>query len=139
MEIFESIFNGIQHIGIPVTDLERSKSFYEKLGFKNVMSSTFQSNGQTGFCTMMKRGQAVMELFQLPENELEDIRGLEDGHINHVTFDVSDVDKAFQELKDAGFEAVEEAPVFLDFWEKGCKYFNVLGPDGERLEFNQIL
>jgi len=21
----------------------------------------------------------------------------------------------------------------------GCKYFNILGPDGERLEFNQIL
>ena len=24
-------------------------------------------------------------------------------------------------------------------WKNGCKYFNVLGPDGERLEFNQIL
>jgi lactoylglutathione lyase len=27
----------------------------------------------------------------------------------------------------------------LAFWSKGCKYFNILGPDGERLEFNQIL
>jgi lactoylglutathione lyase len=139
MEILESNFNDIQHVGIPVTDLKRSKSFYESLGFKDVMSSTFFSNGQTGYASMMKRGQAIMELYQLPESEINEIGGLKDGHINHITFDVSDVDKAFLELKDNGFDIIEEAPVFLDFWEKGCKYFNVLGPDGERLEFNQIL
>jgi lactoylglutathione lyase len=27
----------------------------------------------------------------------------------------------------------------LPFWKNGCKYFNITGPDGERLEFNQIL
>ncbi len=40
---------------------------------------------------------------------------------------------------DAGFHPIEAAPVKLDFWENGCMYFNILGPDGERLEFNQIL
>ena len=39
----------------------------------------------------------------------------------------------------AGFKVIEEAPVFLPFWKNGCKYFNITGPDGERLEFNQIL
>jgi hypothetical protein len=34
---------------------------------------------------------------------------------------------------------LENEPVFLAFWVKGCKYFNTSGPDGERLEFNQIL
>jgi len=29
--------------------------------------------------------------------------------------------------------------VYLPFWEKGCKYFYILGPDGERLEFCEIL
>lgn len=139
MEILNSNFNDIQHIGIPVTDLARSKSFYERLGFNDVMSRSFPCNGQTGHASMMKRGRAIMELFQLPESELDKVRGLKDGHINHVTFDVSDIDKAFCELKDAGFDVVEEEPVNLDFWEKGCKYFNILGPDGERLEFNQIL
>jgi hypothetical protein len=75
----------------------------------------------------------------LPENDLVEIRNRKDGHIDHVTFDVSDVDKAFLTLKEASFDIVEEQPVFLPFWEKGCRYFNILGPDGERLEFNQIL
>jgi catechol 2,3-dioxygenase-like lactoylglutathione lyase family enzyme len=46
--------NHTQHTGIPVTNLKKSESFYEKLGFKNVMSTTFEFNGGKGFVTMMK-------------------------------------------------------------------------------------
>jgi lactoylglutathione lyase len=139
MNILDSNFNNIQHIGIPVTDLENSTCFYKKLGFTIVMSKTFPYKGKSGHATMMKRSQSIIELYQFPENELNEIRRLKDGHINHIAFDVSDINKAFHELKDAGFDIVEENPVFLDFWQKGCKYFHVLGPEGERLEFNQIL
>ena len=45
----------------------------------------------------------------------------------------------FNLLKSSSFKVIEEQPVFLPFWSNGCKYFNILGPDGERLEFNQIL
>lgn len=139
MGILDSNFNDIQHVGIPVTDLENSKCFYKRLGFVNVMTKTFPHNGQTGHALMMKRSQTVIELYQFPESELDEIRSLKDGHINHITFDVSDIDRAFSELANAGFDIIEGSPVFLDFWEKGCRYFNVLGPEGERLEFNQIL
>lgn len=139
MEILDSNFNDIQHIGIPVTDLENSKRFYKRLGFVDVMTKTFPHDDQMGNASMMKRSRTVIELYQFPESELDEIRNLKDGHINHITFDVSDIDRAFSELTDAGFDIVEDSPVFLDFWENGCKYFNVLGPQGERLEFNQIL
>lgn len=139
MGILDSNFNDLQHVGIPVTDLEKSKCFYKKLGFIDIMSKTFPHHDQTGNAAMMKRSQTVIELYQFPESEFDEIRSLKDGHINHIAFDVSDIDKAFSELKEAGFDIVEEAPVRLDFWENGCRYFNVLGPEGERLEFNQIL
>ena len=42
-------------------------------------------------------------------------------------------------LKKASFQIIEPEPVFLNFGGKGCRYFNILGPDGERIEFNQIL
>lgn len=64
---------------------------------------------------------------------------LKDGHIDHIAFDVDDIDAAFSELKNHSFKVLEEQPVFLPYWENGCKYFTILGPDGERLEFNQIL
>ena len=131
--------NHIQHIGIPVTDIKKSEAFYEKLGFKNVMASTFGYKGSKGSVAMMKLDDMIIELYQMPESELAEIRKRNNGHIDHIAFDVDDIDKSFEELKLASFNILEERPVFLSFWEKGCKYFNITGPDGERLEFNQII
>ncbi len=131
--------NHLQHIGIPVTELKRSVTFYEAFGFKNVMDSTFQLSSNTGYVAMMKLNDIIIELYQLPEPELTEIRNRSNGHVDHIAFDVDDIDSTYTELKKSGYNIQEPAPVFLSFWSKGCKYFNITGPDGERLEFNQIL
>jgi len=131
--------NFLQHVGLPVTNLKMSQPFYEKLGFVNVMASGFDHKGGRGIVAMMQQGTMILELYQMPEAELESIKRRNDGHIDHVAFDVDDIDEVFAKLKKAEFTIVEAEPVFLPFWKNGCKYFNVLGPDGERLEFNQIL
>jgi catechol 2,3-dioxygenase-like lactoylglutathione lyase family enzyme len=131
--------NHIQHIGVPVTNINVSESFYERLGFKNVMSSTFEYNCGTGRVAMMKLNDMIIELYQMPEKELEEIRNRKNGHIDHIAFDVDDIENTFENIKANGFNVLEEKPVFLSFWEKGCRYFNITGPDGERLEFNQII
>ena len=129
----------IQHIGIPVTDVIVSEAFYNRLGFTNVMRAAFKYKGDSGTCVMMKREGMIIELYQLPGDDLEDICNRTDGHIDHIAFDVPDIDEAFNAVKAGGFTIIEEAPVFLNFWQNGCKYFNIAGPDGERLEFNQVL
>ncbi|MBE7175647.1 MAG: VOC family protein [Mucilaginibacter polytrichastri] len=131
--------NHIQHIGIPVTDLGRSKAFYARFGFAPVMESPFGHEDGEGTCVMMQNGSILMELYRFPEAALDAIRERSDGHVDHVAFDVSDIDTTFSEVKKAGFEPLEKEPVFLPFWKNGCKYFNITGPDGERLEFNQLL
>ena len=75
----------------------------------------------------------------MPEEDLIEIRGRKNGHIDHIALDVNNIDEAFEYLKNNGFDLIEESPVFLPFWNNGCKYFYITGPDGERLEFNQIL
>jgi len=131
--------NKLQHIGIPVTDLSVSKAFYNRLGFENVMQSDFTFDGDTGTCMMMQHKDIIIELYQMPQKQLQDIKTRKDGHVDHIAFDVDDIDATFNTLKQASFTVLEDAPVFLSFWKNGCKYFNILGPDGERLEFNQIL
>jgi lactoylglutathione lyase len=130
---------GFQHLGIPVTHLERSAAFYKGLGFENVMASDFVTNGEKGVMAMMQRGDMIIEIYQLPASLLGEIKTRKDGHIDHIAFDVDDVDTVFETLKSNGYQVIEPAPVFLPFWQNGCKYFNITGPDGERLEFNQIL
>jgi lactoylglutathione lyase len=132
--------NHIQHIGIPVTDIKKSEAFYENLGFTNVMTSSFEIESEKGgIVAMMKRETMIIELYQMPESKLSEIKSRKDGHVDHIAFDVDDIDLTFTILKENGFQILEEQPVFLNFWDKGCSYFNILGPDGERLEFNQII
>jgi catechol 2,3-dioxygenase-like lactoylglutathione lyase family enzyme len=130
---------GIQHIGIPVTNIGNSQAFYERLGFAKAMLAGFMDNGMPGTCVMMQRDDMVIELYQLPEPVLDEIRSRGNGHIDHVAFNVTDIDETFATLKQAGFDVIEPEPVLLHFWANGCRYFNITGPDGERLEFNQIL
>jgi catechol 2,3-dioxygenase-like lactoylglutathione lyase family enzyme len=131
--------NHLQHTGIPVTNLTASEIFYKKLGFENVMAAGFEFKGDKGKVAMLQNGNIIIEIYQMPANELAEIRSRNNGHIDHIAFDVTDIDGAFNELKNAGFNVIETAPVFLPFWKNGCRYFNITGPDGERLEFNQIL
>ncbi len=131
--------NRLQHVGIPVTDLGVSELFYQKLGFSNVMAAEFEYNGGKGKVAMMQLNDIILELYQMPEAELEEIRSRGNGHIDHIAFDVDDIDQTYTTLKEAGYTMLEPGPVFLAFWTRGCKYFNIAGPDGERLEFNQIL
>ncbi|QNE40181.1 VOC family protein [Hymenobacter sp. NBH84] len=131
--------NHLQHVGISVTDIESSEKFYQRLGFENVMTSTFAHECSEGRVMMMQHGTIIVELYQMPEPTLTEIRKRTNGKIDHVAFDVDDIDETYATLKADGFHIVEEAPVYLGFWQKGCKYLNILGPDGERLEFCQIL
>jgi catechol 2,3-dioxygenase-like lactoylglutathione lyase family enzyme len=131
--------NSIQHIGIPVTNMVNSAIFYSKLGFSKVIEKPFNHNGEQGTCVMMKRNEMIVELYQMPDSVLPQIASRKDGHIDHVAFDVADIDEAYALIKAGGFNIIEPEPVFLQFWKSGCKYFNILGPDGERLEFNQVL
>jgi lactoylglutathione lyase len=129
----------IQHIGIPAHDLEVSIPFYERLGFENVMEAPFEFDGGYGTCVMMKNHEVIVELYQMPAKQLAEIKSRSNGHVDHFAIDVTDVDHAFDTLKKAGFEILESTPTFLQFWKNGTRFFNVKGPSGEIIEFNQIL
>jgi len=103
------------------------------------MQLNFTHNNETGTCIMMRQGDITIELYQMPDNALPAIAARKDGHADHVAFDVKNIDETFFILKTSGYTIIEEAPVYLKFWDKGCRYFNIPGPDNERLEFNQVL
>ncbi|BAU54128.1 putative lyase [Mucilaginibacter gotjawali] len=131
--------NKLQHVGILVTDIAVSEKFYSRFGFENVMQSPFAFEGGTGTCIMIRYKEIVIELYQMPAKQIDGIRSRNDGHIDHIAFDVDDIEAVFKTLKaDGHIKVLEDAPVSLPFWKHGCKYFNILGPDKERLEFNQI-
>lgn len=134
-------FRGLQHLGIPVSNLSVSVEFYTSLGFSKVLDSFVDvpEENDTIQVAMMEQNKVIIELYQVTKKDLDELRKRKDGHVDHIAFDVEDVENAFRELKQAKFIMVESEPVFLNFWGRGCKYFAIRGPDGEKLEFNQIL
>jgi lactoylglutathione lyase len=131
---------GLQHVGIPVTDLDRSKAFYTQLGFVEVMRTDLPRASGAIRVAMLRHEELTLELYQLGPEEGQAISERTDGHIDHLALDVMDIEQAYVEIRAAGMEVLEDAaPVYLPFWEHGVKYFTIRGPDGEKIEFNQIL
>lgn len=133
------MLGGWSHLGIPVTNLEKSKAFYQQFGFQEIMYAEIPVNGDAIKAVMIQKEDFIIELYQLVGAELAEIGTRKDGHIDHIALNVVDIEQAYTELQAAGMEMLEDAPVYIDFWDNGSKYFNVRGPDGEKLEFNQIL
>ncbi len=127
----------LQHLGVPVRDIARSKAFYTSLGFHEAMVMSLHTESGDIQVAMMQTGAFVLELYQLPNNALVEITARGHGHIDHFALDVEDIQKVFDTVKAAGLVPLENAPVFLPFWDKGVYYFNIYGPDGEKVEFNQ--
>jgi len=131
----ENILN-LSHVGMPTLNIEKTKEFYKRFGFETVVEAEESSADKLTKIVMLEKEGLILEYYGLLDNA--DIP-TEDGHIDHIALDVADIGRAFTELKTTGFKILEEEPVYLPCWERGVKYFNVLGPNNERIEFNQKL
>lgn len=121
---------GLQHLGIPCADLEESVTFYLGLGF--TIKARFQ-NGEQNVCFMDRDG-LVLELYDHePVNR-------EAGAINHFSLDVREnIEAVYAALQANGYHLLTDGIMELPFWERGIKYLIIEGPNGERIEFCQIL
>lgn len=128
MTLVEQITD-LQHVGIPTADLAATIAFYEGLGFQLV--------GQ------FKNGDGEVAFLRLKHLTIETWTGdpvvKRAGAINHLSLDTIDAQVAFDEAKKLGYQMVEDQVQELPFWEHGIKYFNILGPNQETIEFCEIV
>lgn len=124
----EQWVSGIQHIGIPTSDIEKTISFYEKLGFVVEHRNQVPSNGaQVAF---LRLKNLVIETYAEGGNGL-------DGAINHIALDCTDIEAAYQWVTEHGFTVLSQGIEKLPFWENGVEFFIIEGPNKERVEFCQ--
>jgi len=138
--LLQDNLEGIQHLAIFVTDINRSRDFYEQFGFKVKLSEAIPAEPEPVKVAFLELNGLTLELVELGGDMRQQIGSRDDGHIDHVALNVKDIEKAYAEMIANGFKALEEnAPVFLNIWKNGTKYFTIRGPEGEKVEFSQIL
>ena len=111
---FPEMLTGVQHIGVPTNDLEKTVAFYERVTFlqlKNLVIETYENHAAVG----------------------------KPGAIDHIALDTTDVEAAFAAAKEAGLTMLDDEIHGLPFWANGVKFFTVEGPNGEKVEFCQKL
>ena len=125
----KSFCTGIQHIGIPTDDIEKTISFYTGLGF-DVALRTSNGDEQVAF---LRLKNLTIETYQNHQ------AALKPGAIDHIAIDVKDIDALFAQVNAGGYDLLDSQVNSMPFWSNGIRYFTMLGPNAEKIEFCEIL
>lgn len=128
---FRTFITGLQHIGIPTNNMEKTTAFYAALGFQIVLRTVNHEADEK--VTFLRMGDVTLEVY---ENKKA---AMVQGALDHIALNVTDIEKVFQMVKEQGFTMLDTEIQFLPFWEQGVKFFTILGPNKEKIEFSQYL
>ena len=120
---------GLQHIGLPTNDMPATVAFYRSLGFE--IANQANNNGEA-VCFLQLAGVCI-EAYESGK------AAGKAGAIDHIALDVDDIEAAWEAVRAAGYQPRESEIQTLPFWYKGVRFFNIEGPNGETVEFGQIL
>lgn len=122
---------GLQHVGLPTNDLKATIAFYESLGFETVYQVKNEAAGED--VAFLRLKNLTIEAYENGQ------AAMQSGAIDHIAIDVDDVEAAYRLAQEQGYQIVSNGVEFLPFWQNGVKFFILLGPNQERVEFNQYL
>lgn len=123
---------GLGHIGLYVSDIARSRNFYENiLGFECIFS--YRNSGVTPVA-FEKNGTCILEIV-----EKADVASRKDGNVDHIALSVENIEavKAKLDAKGIVFEDpdITSCP---ECFPNGSKWILFRGPDGEHLEITEV-
>lgn len=122
---------GIQHIGIPTNDIEKTIAFYKELGFETALQTINKEADEK--VAFLKLKTLVIETYENKAAKLES------GAIDHVAIDVNDIEEVYQYISEKKLNITNDTIHFLPFWKNGVRFFTIEGPNMEKIEFSQYL
>lgn len=129
MNAIGTLITGLQHIGLPTNDMAATIDFYQSLGFE----SAYETANHGEKVCFLRLGNVCVEAYENGQAVGKP------GAIDHICLDVEDIEAAWDAVQAAGHSILESTIQHLPFWSAGVRFFNILGPNGEKVEFGQIL
>lgn len=119
---------GIQHIGLPTAEVQKTIDFYLSLGFE--LATRHDIDGRD--FAFVKLGSLLIEIIPTAEPAMCN------GAVDHFCLDVKDIESVHRRLQEAGYHMLTDIQD-IAFWEHGARYFFIQGPNNEKIEFCEIL
>jgi methylmalonyl-CoA/ethylmalonyl-CoA epimerase len=101
----------IEHIGIVVNDIDKSKALFSKIfGKDNFKSEVVESEGV--ITSFFQIGESKIELVSAINSDSTIAKYLEKNRegIHHIAFDVEDIEKEMKRLQNEGIRTLNEKP-----------------------------
>lgn len=124
----EARVEGVNHVGFGVSDIDRSRKFYQELGFTDMVFDT--TGGRMSVIMMANYYGAWIEAIQFgaPDKPTPFNKGW--GHLGPMEFavEVTNIEKAYEELQERGIKFLcppQTVEVSSGYW----KYAYVVEPD----------
>lgn len=122
---------GIQHIGIPTNDIEKTIEFYNNLGFEIALQTINEEADEK--VAFLKLKTLVIETYENRQAKLAN------GAIDHVAINVKDIEEVYHYIEENQMNTTNDEIHFLPFWENGVRFFTIEWPNKEKVEFSQYL
>lgn len=125
----------LDHIGLAVSDVEADAAWYQEILGLQVKGKFQDSKGKNVYFLSTADGSVTYEMYQddsLPADAK--------GKIDHISYVSNDIEADYKFCVDAGYKiCTNGVEGIASFWDNGCKYFKILTPTGEQVEFCQVL
>lgn len=118
----------LDHVGVVVNDTDTSLEFYTKVLGAKLVDSHQDERVRLSF---LEIGGQIIELVQY----LGQINPRDKGPVDHIAFRVGDLESALDKIRAVGAPLLLPEPRRIG--NKKIMFFG--GPDGERLEFVQVI
>ena len=122
----------LTHIGFATDNIDATVNWYiDVLGFELIGSFSSPAGEPIRF---IRSGETVYEIYT-------PIGGDDaPGKIDHLCYESTDIEADYAYCKAQGYtfqaEGIQELPTV---WEKGVRFFKIMSPSGEPVEFCQVL
>lgn len=121
---------GFEHIGLPSADYDKTIEFYTTFGFELAYETVYEGN-RVGF---LRLNGVDIETWE------EANPALRAGAVDHFALTVKDVDAIYELAVSKGYPIKDPEGIrVLPFWSNGYRFVNVIGPNGETVEFGHKL
>ena len=111
---FPEMLTGVQHIGVPTNDLEKTVAFYETIGFQPVLEIVNEAANER--VTFLQLKNLVIETY---ENHAAVGKP---GAIDHIALDTTDIEAAVRSGEGGGAYDARRRDSRAAFWANGVKF-----------------